>query len=108
MSRTPQTLEFGSLSTTTLTTIYATPEGSVVTPFLVATNNSSSKVAVSVYINNQSSDLLFCKKTIPAGVGKKVFFNELATQKINPFYEIKIQLDSAVSVNYFLSGSVIA
>ncbi len=108
MSRTPQTLASGTKSTTTTEAIYDVPVGNVATPYLSITNNSTTKVDVSVYINNTTSDLLFRTKTLPAGVGKEIFFTELANHKLNPLYELKIALSAAVSVNYFLSGSLIA
>lgn len=108
MARTPQSIAIGSISTTTRTTLETVATGQVLSPDLVVANNSTSKVDVSIYINNGVSDFLFAQKTLPAGPGKQIYFEKLKTQKINPNQILKIELSSAVSVNYFLSGIIVS
>lgn len=105
MARIPNNLAIGSIGTTSLTTIFTA--STVTSLSLVITNNSSNSNEVDVYINDSTSDLLICSYKIPAGVGKTVIPKEIATQKINGNFSVKIQLSNASAVNYFLSGSVI-
>jgi hypothetical protein len=105
MARVPQSLATGTLSVTTLETIYNA--SSVTSVSLVLTNDSASSNEATVYINNGDTDLVLCKYKIPAGVGKTVTPKEVATQRINGNFSVKIQLSNASAVNYFLSGSVI-
>lgn len=108
MARVPQTLSVGTISDDTLTELYEVPAVKVATVFLSVTNTSTTKIDISVYINDGATDRIFRKKSLPAGEGKEIFFNELANHKLNPGYKLKIQSNSpSITFNWILSGSVI-
>ena len=107
MATIQQSLSIGTISNTTLTSIFTAATNTTVAPALVISNITASKTTVSVTINNGVTDFLLVKKAIPAGIGKTFRVLEMSDLKLNAGYVVKLQLDTADAINFFLSGSVI-
>lgn len=107
MARSQSNLSIGSVSDTTLTTLYLVPSNSVVTSYLALNNTSGSNVDVDVYINDGSTDRVIETVNLKTGSKKQDFASLLSTQKLTEGFSVKIKLSIANTVNYFLSGSII-
>ena len=108
MARTAENATIELIASTTLTTLdYAVPASTVATAFLVLTNLTTNILDVSVYINNTATDFLLAREKIPAGIGKTWIVSELATQKLNAGFSIKVQCTTTDSFNASMSVSEI-
>lgn len=97
-------LAWGLLSTTAVTTIYTNSvSGAQVHPFLVITNAGATAVDVTIYGNNNSTDLILAKKKLPPKIGANYRVLEVSDLRMATNYSLKLQV-SGGSINYFLSG----
>jgi len=107
MATIQQSLSIGTITDTTLTSIFTVGANTTVAPALVLTNITANKTTVSVTINNGVTDFLLVKKAIPAGIGKTFRVLEMSDLKLNSSYVVKLQLDTTDAINFFLAGSII-
>ena len=96
----------GQITTTALTTIFTVANSQVntVTSF-VLTNETTSPIEVTVFVNASSADRRLTKVTIPAGLGKSVqAFDALGSYSVMD--QVKLQSSGAGTYNYFVTGTV--
>lgn len=109
MARLPVAVPPLAIATTDLTSLgYTVPANTVSTAFLVLTNASTSILDIDVFINDGTTDFIFCNVKVPAGVGKKKRVIALPDEKLGTGFSIKIQADSVSPFNAFLSISEIS
>jgi hypothetical protein len=100
-----QNLATGILQTSTKVSLYSVPSGIVTSTELVLTNISTARPSVNVLIFDGSVDYLLVKVNLPGGIGKRVRVLSLPDVKLNPGFEVRLELNGADPVNYFLSGT---
>ena len=104
MARTPKKLAVGTISNTSLNTIYTTPTGiNSRVESLILTNTTSTSISIDIYYNDGSTDYLLDTITLPSGSGRSRGYWNI--DKSNAGDVIKLQSDSTSAFNYFLNGS---
>jgi len=108
MSTTAKRLAIGQITDTTLTNIYTAATG-INTRFskLSITNTGTAGALVSIYHNDGSTDYLIKKLTLPGGAGIERTYYDIQRSIANAGDSIKLQSDTAITLNYFLHGSEI-
>ena len=103
MPSTRKRLASGQLTSTTLTSVYTAPSATRTTlSRFTITNTTTSEVLCSVYIND-GTDRLIQQRSCPGGVGKQLEI-DISGQTLEEGYILKLQLDTASSVDHYISG----
>lgn len=106
MARTPLNASIEQIATTDLTTLdYLVPASTVSTAFLVLTNLTTNILDIAVFINDGTTDFILVQDKIAGGIGKTWIIKELATQKLNAGFTVKVQATTTTAFNAALSVS---
>lgn len=109
MARSPKSLSIENIATTNLVTLdYVVPVNLVTVATLVITNASLNILTIDVFINDGTTDFIFCNVKIPGGIGKKKRIIALSDENLNGGFQIKVQATTNDPFNVFLSGSEIS
>ena len=106
MARTPKNLKMGTITSTTLTVAYLAPTGfNTPVRVLTLTNNTDNSFYVDVFRNDGTTDFLYKRVSIPAGIGRPERVWVADGFIVNAGDSIKLQASTADSFNYFVDGT---